>query len=271
MPCYTIFFTVPNSILLYFGLTGIFWDEVYIVPGINQHYLPRDDQMMQLINQDLSCLDRIFGSAKKSFIPSSITFTCVISSDVFVFEHVSHVACSSVMLKELDHVVTRKSPVVVAVTQEVPHSCEFCYSFPYVYDNVNLAHRIEFKDHRMFKEHRDLPRCPTNSPFYVPFEFFGTGHQYSENIWSRKLTNSLNEFYFMKGFQYSAEEALQFDDHQYQYTGVRGRLDPPFLWTPGSKRSRTFGPPVQPLSSGWTPFGPPSTFSSKCLDSLPPV
>ena len=53
----------------------------------------------------------------------------------------------------------------------------------------------------MFKEHRDLPRCPTNSPLYVPFEFFGTGHQYSENIWSRRLSNSLNEFYFMKGFQ----------------------------------------------------------------------
>ena len=177
MPCYTIFFTVPNSILLYFGLTGIFWDEMHIVPGINQHYLPRDDQMMQLINQDLSCLDRIFGSAKKSFIPGSITFTCVISSDVFVFEHVSHVACSSVMLKELDHVVTRKSPIVVAVTQEVPHSCEFCYSFlPYVYDNVNLAHRIEFKDHRMFKEHRDLYLdAPQIRPFMSRLNFLELG------------------------------------------------------------------------------------------------
>ena len=163
-PCHVIpyFLQVPNSILLYFGLTGIFWDEVHIVPGINRHNLSRDDQMMQLMHQDLLCLDGIFGSAQKSFVPDSITFTRVISSDVFVFEHVTTVACSSVMLKELDVVVRRKSPV--AATQEVPHSCEFCYSFlPYVRDNQNLADTVEFKDHRIFKEHKDLPQCPTNS------------------------------------------------------------------------------------------------------------
>ena len=118
-------------------------------------------------------------------------------------------------------VVRREPPEVVPARQEVPHSCEFCYSFlPYVCDNVNLSLGVEFKDHGMFKEHRDLPRCPTDSPFYTPFDFLGSGHEYSENIWSRRLTNSLNKFYFMKGFQYSAEEALKFNDHQYQYTGL---------------------------------------------------
>ena len=193
---------------------------MHIVPGINQHYLPRDDGMMKLMKQDLSYLDRLFGSDNKSFIPGSITFTRVSASDVFVFKHVRHVACSSVTLTELEHVVTRKPPVAA---RQKAHSCEFCYNFlPYVCDNQNLADRVEFEDHRMFKEHRDLPQCPKNSPFYVQFNFFGTGHLYSKNIWSQRLTNSLNEFYFVKGFQYSAQEALQFDDHQYQYTRLEG-------------------------------------------------
>ena len=162
MPCYTKFFTGTQQHSAVFWFDRDLWDEVHIVPGINRHNLSRDDQMMQLMHQDLLCLDGIFGSAQKSFVPDSITFTRVISFDVFVFEHVTTVACSSVMLKELDVVVRRKSPV--AATQEVPHSCEFCYSFlPYVHDNQNLADTVEFKDHRIFKEHKDLPQCPTNS------------------------------------------------------------------------------------------------------------
>ena len=120
-------------------------------------------------------------------------FNCVsVSARLFIFEHENHTACSSMTLKDFDTAIPRDSKMA---RLGVPHSCNFCYTFlPFLCDNDNLLYEEEFKDHQTFSDHSKLKPCPTESPFFVLWHC----HLFSENVWTRRLANSLNTFYFTK-------------------------------------------------------------------------
>ena len=48
---------------------------------------------------------------------------------------------------------------------------------------------------------------PKDSPFTAPYDFFGTGRKYSENVWSARLANSLNNYYLMNEFTFTAKDS----------------------------------------------------------------
>ena len=149
----------------------------------------------------------------------SYRFVCVSESAIlYIFKHEDHATCSSMALEDFDTAIPRHFKMGQL---NLPHSCNYCYTFlPYVYDNDNLLYEEELKGHHTFHDHSKLKSCPIESPFYVPDKFFGTGHSFSENVWTQRLANSLNTFYFTKDFDYTAEKALSFRCHQALYSDL---------------------------------------------------
>uniref|UniRef100_A0A1X7VAG7 Uncharacterized protein n=1 Tax=Amphimedon queenslandica TaxID=400682 RepID=A0A1X7VAG7_AMPQE len=130
-----------------------------------------------------------------------------------------HVPCSAVKKASFDQIEHVDMMFRLSIQSLEMHSCNFCFAFfPYLEHNDNLKKRDIDGMRDLLEEHCKEQFCPKTSPFISPTTFYGRGRQYSEDIWTLRLVKSLNEFYFVNKFKYTAKDALDFPISQYEYT-----------------------------------------------------
>ena len=233
---------------LYFGLSFI-WEELFLKEPPNR--LPLKDLPTPLVTAIQEDLKRFqTGGFPKS--SSSLRNTCfkrVEDTDIWLFQHAEHGACSAVLFEHFYGAFANTSVartecddfLCCLQTQDASH---FMLE-PYFCDNVSLQRRYTTlsKVGDLSEQGREVVgqllgrlvrilQTPSIKPSAVPEEFSTggaplnvKGYIFNENIWSLRLTGCLNMFLPQHfDVKMTGTLGLEFAMNQLLYTGVPVRL-----------------------------------------------
>ena len=184
-----------KATLLYFGLSFIWEEMVWKVPPTRIGFDEVDQDLQDLINNDI----RRLGNVISIYNTSSVEFTCVNGTNIFVFMHSGFCSCTGVTLADISRQLCidkmqysgldacSLTGIHSHVTLE-PFFCDNAYLLK-LYKHLNLddARQLETLEDSMTTSQMD-DRFYTGGPLYTP------GHQFTDATWSKRLSGCLKEF-----------------------------------------------------------------------------
>ena len=185
-----------------------------------------EDHIKAALEDDIHRLQESFGGTYKK---ANTKFHHVKGTNIFIFVHSGHSACSSVLYSEFT-----STQVISDIEFDFPFCClphkDHLPLEPFFRDNRHMLRLYKFT--QLDREVEQLKVCERMLPSELPYRFstgggelFTHGHQFSEDIWTVSLKGYLDRFLPNHPYiELTYNCVTDFKLHQNGYTGLPTEL-----------------------------------------------